>query len=116
MFPSYGTLFDYCWMVNADNNQDGFSDDQIITLLNKYGPLSGAIDANFTAMTCCKGDADFECGTELDHAIVIAGYTEDQWILKNCWGEDWGDDGYFYLDRGENKCGINSVVGVPFLY
>lgn len=31
------------------------------------------------------------------HAVVVCGYTKDHWIMKNSWGSDWGDKGYFYL-------------------
>jgi hypothetical protein len=33
------------------------------------------------------------------HAVLVVGYddTQQQWIVRNSWGADWGDHGYFYL-------------------
>jgi len=31
------------------------------------------------------------------HAVVCVGYTENGWIVRNSWGVDFGDNGYFYV-------------------
>ena len=33
------------------------------------------------------------------HAVVCVGYDDDRhaWIMRNSWGEHWGDNGHFYL-------------------
>ena len=51
------------------------------------------------------------------HAVVIVGWTEDSWIIRNTWGEKWGDNGYFYMKF--NQCGLedNIIAAVPdFFY
>lgn len=53
------------------------------------------------------------------HAIEIVGWGEENgikyWIIKNSWGTEWGDGGYFRMQRGVNMCQIenNVITGVP---
>ena len=56
------------------------------------------------------------------HAIVIVGWGvtkegQKYWSIKNSWGSEYGDGGYFKIARGSNECEIeeNVVVGVPEL-
>lgn len=57
------------------------------------------------------------------HAVVIVGYGEEYisgrkmnyWIIKNSWGPNWGENGYFKMLRGKNSCAVESmsVSGTP---
>lgn len=50
---------------------------------------------------------DDSCPSDtVNHAMLVVGYTKHYWILKNWWGEMWGEDGYMRLRRGKNLCGI----------
>ncbi|KAK1934360.1 putative cathepsin C precursor [Babesia divergens] len=50
------------------------------------------------------------------HAVVIVGWDEQvidgqlvkYWICRNSWGEEWGEHGYFKIERGKNLFGIES--------
>jgi len=33
------------------------------------------------------------------HAVLMIGYTPDYYIVRNSWGEEWGDKGYFYMPK-----------------
>ncbi|XP_059497528.1 cathepsin L-like [Stegostoma tigrinum] len=49
--------------------------------------------------------------TRLNHVVTIVGYgrcgRHRYWIVKNSWGVNWGERGYFRIYRGEQACGIN---------
>jgi C1A family cysteine protease len=82
--------------------------------LIRYGPIPVGVDSksfNFELYKrgiLKKGD----CGGEIDHAVTVVGFGIEHgsryWIVKNSWGKNWGVDGYFYLERDHNVCGINS--------
>lgn len=50
----------------------------------------------------------------LDHAVLLVGYgvedSTEYWTVKNSWGENWGEDGYFRITKGQGTCGINTAV------
>ncbi|CAL8147005.1 unnamed protein product [Prunus armeniaca] len=63
-----------------------------------------------------------DCGTTQDHAVTVIGYgtTEDgtkYWLLKNQWGESWGENGYMKIlrDAGapEGVCGLAQYASYP---
>jgi len=47
------------------------------------------------------------------HAIKMVGWGHDAqsnldyWIVQNSWGTDWGLDGFFWIQRGVDMCGID---------
>lgn len=50
---------------------------------------------------------DEVCSSDtVNHAMVIVGYTPTEWILKNWWGNGWGENGYMRLAKNKNRCGI----------
>jgi cathepsin L len=86
------------------------AESEIEWLLHAYGPVAVGIDS--TNMEHYK-DGIFKasmCSNDIDHAVTIVGYTKDAWIIKNSWSNKWGRDGYLYLERGKNACGVAEYI------
>jgi hypothetical protein len=46
------------------------------------------------------------------HAVAIVGYDDEEqcWIIKNSWGPNWGENGFFRIAAGTNECEIEDEV------
>merc|ERR1712127_491492 len=55
-------------------------------------------------------------GQKTDHAVTVVGYGTDAatglkyWLIKNSWGESWGEGGFIRLQRGVAMCGIGKTM------
>lgn len=51
--------------------------------------------------------------SNVEHSILLVGYGEENgvkyWIGMNTWGENWGENGFFRILRGENECNIETM-------
>ncbi|WJX89600.1 cathepsin L [Trifolium repens] len=91
-----------------------------------HQPVSVAIEASGRALQLYQsGVFTGKCGTNLDHGVVVVGYGSengvDYWLVRNSWGTNWGEDGYFKLERNvkrtsTGKCGIAMEVSYPVKY
>lgn len=73
------------------------------------GPIATSINASpKTFQLYHEGVYDDErCSSDtVNHAMLIVGYTPTEWILKNWWGDGWGENGYMRLAKNKNRCGI----------
>lgn len=89
-------------------------------------PVSVAVEAD-TMEFQFYSDGVFDseaCGINVDHAVLAVGYDtdaetgKDYFVVKNSWGEVWGDEGYIKIAaRGSiedtGTCGILTIGSVP---
>jgi len=51
-----------------------------------------------------------QCGLSLDHCVQITGYdtsaSTPYWVVRNSWGQNWGEKGFIRLQFGQNTCGL----------
>lgn len=84
-------------------------------------PVSIAVEADQSYWQNYQGGivSSPGCGDNLDHGVLIVGYgtdsstNQDYWIVKNSWGEAWGEKGYIRLIRNHNECGLATDPSFP---
>jgi C1A family cysteine protease len=91
--------------------------------LTKNGPITIGIDASpmqdykqgIDSPVNCSPNKGCGCTADsLDHAVLMVGYGQGQlkgstvsyWKIKNSWNSDWGEEGYYRIEAGHNKCGL----------
>lgn len=93
---------------NKENDLDG------LMAAVQIGPVSISVDASWGAYSegiydGCKPNA------VIDHAVQLVGYGQESgtkyWIVRNSWGENWGESGYIRLKRFDSSdahCGTDA--------
>jgi len=85
------------------------------TYLVQNGPLSVCVDAeSWQYYTGGIITTSSDCGTSLDHCVMITGYGTSEstpfWYVRNSWGTDWGQSGYLQVESGADVCGIAQEI------
>ena len=74
--------------------------------------VSVAVDAG--TWSPYKSGVLSNCGTSLNHGVLLIGATDAYWRIKNSWGTTWGEAGFIRITRG-NTCGICTSPSYPIL-
>jgi cathepsin F len=91
-------------------------EEKIKEMLYLVGPITVSMNANLLQYykTGIISATNAQCPpTIINHSVTLVGYGTSTsgypfWIVKNSWGENWGEKGYFRILRGQGTCGINT--------
>lgn len=108
--------------LSAYVNIPSGDEESLLTALAIFGPISVSFDAT-SELQNYKGGIlrDTSCQSQdLNHAGLLVGYGNEDgkefYIVKNSWGDSWGERGYFRLEKISNQCGIASEASYPILW
>ncbi|VAH53889.1 unnamed protein product [Triticum turgidum subsp. durum] len=85
-------------------------------------PIGVAIEVPTSMQFYKSGVFSAPCGIQMSHAVVTVGYGTDAysglkyWLVKNSWGQTWGEAGYIRMRRdvgGGGLCGIALDTAYP---
>ncbi|KAK9124148.1 hypothetical protein Sjap_013750 [Stephania japonica] len=97
-------------------------ENQIAANLVHRGPLAVGLNAVFMQTYIGGVSCPLVCWKKsLNHGVLLVGYgargfsilrlgERPYWIIKNSWGKQWGENGYYRVCRGYGMCGVNTMV------
>eukprot|EP00331_Platyophrya_macrostoma_P006607 CAMPEP_0176420546 /NCGR_PEP_ID=MMETSP0127-20121128/8664_1 /TAXON_ID=938130 /ORGANISM="Platyophrya macrostoma, Strain WH" /LENGTH=297 /DNA_ID=CAMNT_0017801149 /DNA_START=153 /DNA_END=1046 /DNA_ORIENTATION=+ len=88
----------------------------------QFGPVSVYVEADTSSFQFYSSGVvdDTFCFTnkEIDHAVLAVGYDSNSWIVKNSWGEAWGNKGYIQIatETSKDARGVCGILSAPNTY
>jgi cysteine peptidase B len=101
--------------VTNYNSIDGESGLYSQASTSSGGPVSVCVDAS--SWQDYQGGVLTSCGEDVDHCVQLTGYAQygsssAYWIVRNSWDVTWGENGYIWIQIGQNLCEIGSYATV----
>lgn len=124
---SYYSVDEYCNTLREDRHVVSIDTYEDVPK-NNEADLAKAVSQQPVSVAICASQLQFyssgvvdDCCTELDHGVLAVGYGEDEtgkfWLVKNSWGETWGENGFFRLRKDVEKpagtCNIAEAASYP---
>lgn len=82
--------------------------DAIDSAIVNFGPISIGINAAGLNFQLYKSGifAPLYCSSSLDHGVNLVGFSDDYYILRNSWGDTWGERGYMRIKKITGNTGV----------
>ncbi|KAI1705031.1 papain family cysteine protease domain-containing protein [Ditylenchus destructor] len=104
-------------MINYTALYDGSStyEQQMMQEIYNNGPVVAVMVVYEDLYYYSSGVYAHTNGSNLgSHAVRVMGWGNlngvDYWLVANSWGTSWGQNGWFYIERGVNEVGIESEI------
>ena len=98
-----------------------YNETALALAVSLVGVATVSVDASRTSFQLYQSGIYYEpdCSTEtMDLSMACVGYgtegTTNYWIVKNCFGDKWGEQGYIRMIKDKNNnCAIATDVHIP---
>ena len=115
-------------------NITSFDEDDLVAAIAQVGPVSIAYQVSpdfrfyshgvYDSFNVTTNETMCQSGPkDVNHAVVAVGYGETEanenspsihfYIVRNSWGTSFGMEGYFWIERGKNLCGVSDCASFP---
>jgi len=83
--------------------------------LQSTGPISVCVDAS--TWQSYQSGVLTDCGDSVDHCVQLTGYANwgksgSYWIVRNSWGDSWGNQGFIWIQTGSDLCLIGDYATI----
>ncbi|SOV78006.1 falcipain 2' [Plasmodium sp. gorilla clade G3] len=124
---------DRCVEKYGIKNYLSVPDNKLKEALRFLGPISISVAVSDDFAFYKEGIFDGECGDELNHAVMLVGFGMKEivdpstkkgekhyyYIIKNSWGQQWGERGFINIETDESglkrKCGLGTDAFIPLI-
>jgi C1A family cysteine protease len=81
---------------------------QLKTALIEHGPIVAPIHYDACLVNYKGGVFNERNLKKVNHVVLLVGWDDEKgaWLVKNSWGEEWGEKGFGWIKYGSNNIGV----------